>query len=225
MKIYVINCCKRIKEEIYNVLLGFLSVDERDRIRQFYKWEDAQRALISRVMIRSLISKKFGPKISDIKIRNNRFGKPYINNEKFHFNLSHSGDWIVCITDSDRVGIDIEEIVEVDLEEISKFFSENEQLDLMLVNKCKRSDFFFDLWSLKESYIKAVGEGLSIKLASFSIRKTSHSIHIEGGEGEYYFKQYDIDSAYKLSICAKSQNFPEGVVLLTLDDLMSYLPK
>jgi 4'-phosphopantetheinyl transferase len=199
-----------------------LAPNEKDKINRFYNWEDAQRGLIGKVMIRSLMRENLGIRLDDINIRYNQFGKPYIDNKDFHFNVSHSGQWIVCITDDKPVGIDIEQIVDIDLEEVSKCFSINEQSDLLLINKCQRVDFFFDLWTLKESYLKAIGKGLSVGLNSFMIRKNEHSIIIEEGENGWHFRQYNIDSTYKLSVCSRNQNFPQEIDYLDIDDLIRY---
>lgn len=60
-------------------------------------------------MIRSIICKRYKISNQDIKYNYNKYGKPdWIGDRCFYFNISHSGDWIVCIVGNNSVGIDIE---------------------------------------------------------------------------------------------------------------------
>lgn len=223
MDIYAVKSNYRIDSKDCNTLISYLSSDERDRINRYRRWEDAQRGLIGRVLIRSLINKRYGLKSKDINFLENEFGKPYFKNAKdFHFNISHSGQWVVCIIDCSPVGIDIEEISDIDLYISTCFFSGKEHRDLLELEKKYRLDYFFDLWSLKESYIKAEGKGLSIQLDSFSIKKKGNIINIIGIEKKYHFKQYHVDPNYKLSVCAMNKNFPKDVNIMDINEFTHY---
>nr|WP_084787523.1 hypothetical protein [Anaerobacillus alkalidiazotrophicus] len=50
--------------------------------------------------------------------------------QSFHFNVSHSGNWVVCATDNQPIGIDIEEIKPIDFQIVYSFFSETEIRDI-----------------------------------------------------------------------------------------------
>ncbi|MDF9507965.1 4'-phosphopantetheinyl transferase family protein, partial [Bacillus cereus] len=69
------------------------------------------------------------------------------------------------------MGIDIEQIRPIKLKDILKVFSEKEIEDLNLKTLADKYNYFYDLWTLKESYIKAIGTGFGTPFNSFTIRK------------------------------------------------------
>ncbi len=225
MEIHVVKSNYKIDSHYFKTLVNFLLRGERDRINRYIRWEDAQRGLIGKILIRSLISNRYGLKNEDIYFSVNEFGKPSFKNKgsrDFHFNISHSGEWVACAIDNSPIGIDVEEVNDIDLNIANHFFSEKEYKDLIeLDGKCRLA-YFFDLWSLKESYIKAEGKGLFIPLDSFSIRKRGKVISIEGVSKNYYFKQYDVAANYKLSVCATKNNFPTDINIMELKEFTQY---
>ena len=163
-----------------------------------------------------------------IEFNVNGYGKPFLKgNYGLHFNVSHSEDWIVCAIDNEPVGIDIEKVRPVNLLEIAaQLFSDEEYKTLIVKSPEDRQRFFFDLWTLKESYIKAVGAGLSIPLKSFTV------IFLEKGEmvvksgnklTNWALRQYDLDPEYKMSVCAAHKAFPDSVIIKKLEDVCSEL--
>jgi 4'-phosphopantetheinyl transferase len=73
------------------------------------------------------------------------------------------------------------------LESVEHFFSPAEVSDLEALPAPERADRFFQVWTLKESYIKAHGKGLSMPLAEFSFRFTGtrpDAIFLEPGPGD-----------------------------------------
>jgi 4'-phosphopantetheinyl transferase len=159
----------------------------------------------------------------NISFKENEFGKPYIESiNNFHFNVSHSGDWIVCAIDNKPIGIDIEEISTIDLDISKNFFSKKEHEDLLLSND--PFDYFFTLWSLKESYIKFIGKGLSHPLDSFSMRFSNERIVIESYDQileKLYFKQYQIDERYKMATCSINPNMTNTLDILSINDVVN----
>ena len=84
--------------------------------------------------------------------------------------------------------------------------------------------FFFDLWTLKESYIKAVGKGLSIPLKSFTInflKKGEIAVKLGNKLTNWTLKQYFLDPEYKMSVCGTHTAFPENVIIKRLKYICS----
>jgi 4'-phosphopantetheinyl transferase len=89
----------------------------------------------------------------------------------------------------------------------------------------KRLSCFFDLWTLKESYIKAIGKGLSETLNLFTIDFSYKGIKLISAKEEdakWQFRQYEIDPAYKLSVCAGKDSFPDHVTEVVWDELFAF---
>lgn len=222
LKIYAVKL-KPIEKQLFDHMLSYISVDEQERIRRFIKFEDALRGLTSKILLRFIIVSLLGKKNDSICFEQNEYGKPFLAGVKdFHFNLSHSGDWVVCAVDNLPIGIDVEKIREIDLNLSKRFFSQQEHNYLSAMDKDRRIESFYELWTLKESYIKADGRGLSIPLNSFSFTIEDGNIEFKAADNfeQYYFKQYEIDPSYKLSVCSKNTNFPDKITQLSFDELV-----
>ncbi len=227
MKIFALNNLEPMDDLIFGMLLEIISSEKQERIRKFAKSGDIKRVLMADVLVRYVIAEEL--KISNEKIEFgvNKYGKPFLKgNRNFHFNVSHSGDWIVCAADNKPVGIDVEKIGPVELEIAAQFFSDEEYKMLIAKSPEDRQNFFFDLWTLKESYIKAIGKGLSIPLKSFTINfPDKGEIEVKSGNKstKWVLKQYNLDPEYKISVCATHQALPDEVIIKKLKDIYSEL--
>ena len=111
-------------------------------------------------------------------------GKPYFKNADIKFNLSHCGGLAVCVVSSDEVGIDCEKTGRVSLKEAGRIFSpyENEMLEKLTGEEQAR--FFSYVWTAKEAYCKATGQGL---FSGLSQRDFGDNISEYGG---FYFARH-----------------------------------
>ena len=91
----------------------------------------------------------------DIFYNENR--KPYIKNNPIFFNISHSGEYIVCVVSDKEIGVDIQKITIKD-KVVDKICTENE------LKYPITPEYFTILWVKKESYVKKLGIGLSFGL-------------------------------------------------------------
>lgn len=209
MKIYGIKILD-INNERLNDLSLTVSTDVKLKIKRFVNKEDKIRALISDMLIKILISNNLKLKIKDIVVSKNKFGKPYLKNYKnFNFNISHSGEFVVCCIDAKPVGIDIEEIKQIEYKDIAeKFFVNREYKIIRACNKNQQLAKFYEFWTLKESYVKYCGEGLSIPLNSFliDIRAADNIELVNNRERNIcVLDLINIDRDYKLAICSKNK--------------------
>lgn len=150
--------------------------------------------------------------LNDIGLNNS--GKPVFDNQSLgHFNLSHSGEWVVCALDNQTVGIDVERFRKpLDAHEpkdlkVMKLFSEAEQAYINKADISDRPARFYRLWTLKESYLKALGVGLSQPLNSFTINiideHHANLIIDEQIQTGWYFYYFNVDANHVFAICAK----------------------
>lgn len=212
-EIIVLRIPQTVDRQEYDFLTSCISKERGNKITGFVQKEDAYRSLFAELLARSMIIKKKGIQNRDIHFATNQYGKPFLMGEpNFKFNISHSGHWVVMIFGTEEVGIDIEEVKNIQLDIAKRYFAESEYLDIMSKSELERLEYFFRLWSLKECYIKAIGTGLSTPLNSFSIRILSkEQIVLCPGQSEYCFKEYNIDSRYKLSACSFRNPLPKSV--------------
>ncbi|BFH20424.1 4'-phosphopantetheinyl transferase superfamily protein [Paenibacillus melissococcoides] len=198
-------------------LLRLLPPDRQDKINRFHHKADAYRSLLAEVLVRKIIAERTGLANSQIRFHYNSYGKPELASEqRLCFNISHSGEWIACAVHDTEVGIDVEQIKPIDLSVARRFFSAEEYE--LLENKPPegRLEMFYDLWTLKESYVKLRGQGLSIPLDSFSVHKSDQGeccLRSPGDEvSRFFFKQYHVADQYCLSICAMEPAFPADMI-------------
>lgn len=156
----------------------------------------------------------------DIKFINN--GKPVIDN--LFFNISHSKKYVICTTADKAVGADIEEISEYNENIPKRFFSKNECEYLSKQSEANKSKEFFRIWTIKESYIKMTGEGISCGLDSFwvdfakniKIYRSINNIPIkqECNIYEFSFKEYCC------SICSEDDKLNNTVNYIKFSDFL-----
>jgi 4'-phosphopantetheinyl transferase len=227
MEIYALKLKGQLNNRLFTYLLQYVEESKRIKIKRFVKWEDAHRALFAELLIRYLIISKLKINNNDISFSTNDYKKPFLDNIKdFHFNLSHSGSWMVCALDQYPVGIDVELIKTIDLKIAKRFFPKEESEELLSKEESKRTDFFFTLWTLKESYMKATGKGLYLPLSSFSVKFDKEDRIFIISEGKkiknMHLKMYGLDHNYKLSVCAAHNQFPKSINIIKCDTIIDY---
>jgi 4'-phosphopantetheinyl transferase len=150
-----------------------MSPSEREKQQRYKFAEDRHDALITRAFVRTVLSKYAPIAPQDWAFVKGEKGKPEIANATLplRFNLSHTKGLIVCaVALNVNLGVDVEYIKrKTSTLKVAKFkFSDIEYAELMSQPEQNQRKRFFDYWTLKESYIKAVGGGLSIPLDQFS---------------------------------------------------------
>lgn len=208
----------------FEEVLNRLPDDMILKIKKFRRYEDSLRALTAQILIRTIASKKLNQNSRLINFKTGINGKPFIENQAdFHFNLSHSGDWVVCAVSLRPVGIDVEKIKDIDFAIADRFFTGEEAEDLFSKEGDEeKKEYFFNLWTLKESYIKADGRGLSLPLDSFSFKIENNRVFFttQNELKDCFFKIYDIDKGYKVSVCSLEYEFPENITIKKFNGLI-----
>lgn len=122
-------------------------------------------------------------------------GKPFLaDHPEWHFSLSHSGDFAVCVLDDSPIGVDIEQHRPIDTQRLgARYLDTNEPLTPAQ---------FFSLWTRKESYLKAIGIGLS-------------GLHTEPDDS-WHFKEYPL-AGYSLTVCSRKTVFIPSLSFFSCD--------
>ncbi|MFZ5642839.1 MAG: 4'-phosphopantetheinyl transferase family protein [Bacillota bacterium] len=207
--------------------LWLMSEEKQDIAWRIRDIRDRHCFMAADLLIRYIIMKRFGISAREIHFKKNQWGKPFLEGkDKFHFSLSHSGQWAVCAVDSYPVGVDVEEISPIDYPGIAgRNFSPREYKDLMEKDQDLRLEYFYDLWTAKESYVKALGTGLNTPLWTFTVKKADgNTSMIEGPHtGEVLFRQYGLDAGSRLTACTFGHSFSERVSLVGLEEMVRNL--
>ncbi len=227
MKIYCINNNQNISREILAGLESLTDEQKLVRIKKYRRQEDYENALLADALARFAVLENTGERYIRRPFLFNEYGKPGVPDDMtLQFNVSHSGQQVACAAGDKAIGIDVQLMEKMDLPDIARrFFAPEEFRMLTEADDNEKKELFYDLWTLKESYIKALGKGLSIKLDAFCIIKTQTSIRYETQlqHEPCYFKQYSVDDQYKLSVCSFSDDFPAEVTYITAAQLYQSL--
>ncbi|MEW4309704.1 4'-phosphopantetheinyl transferase superfamily protein [Rossellomorea marisflavi] len=217
MKIYAVSIKEELSPCLYERFISSVDHRKRERIKAFKRDVDRKRSLVGDVLIRSMVSDGVIPN-EMLKYEYNDHGKPrFVDMENSHFNLSHAGEWVVAVVDSSPVGIDIEQMSDVDYEGIARsFFHRDEVRWLLTQDTFLKREAFYILWTLKESFIKAIGKGLFIPLDSFSV-EVDRLRHVSfNGEAHTikptFFTTMRWEEDYVLSVASDTQAGPVCVV-------------
>lgn len=161
---------------------GLLTEDELQKQHNYRFEKKRHNALITRAFIRGLLSHYEAAPPYFWQFKTGVYGKPEIVNSQLplRFNLSHTDNLIICaVTLNDDIGCDVE-MTNRNCEFLSiaeSFFSSNEFDELIGNTGTQQCSRFFDYWTLKESYIKAWGQGLAIPLADFNFHIGPSKLH------------------------------------------------
>jgi 4'-phosphopantetheinyl transferase len=157
--------------------LSLLDDGERTRLAGFRREEDRSRFVVSHVFARVALSSWLDEEPASLRFAAGLYGKPQLAGGRgARFNLSHSGDRVAFAMARDReVGVDVEKVSRVDVLDLARcFFSPREYQQLATTPTDEQAVAFYRCWSRKESFIKALGVGLSYQLSTFTV-ETGHS--------------------------------------------------
>ena len=126
-------------------------------------------------------------------------GKPFISNAS-EFNISHSENLVICAFSKSSIGIDIEKIKDVNIENFRIYFSDEEYHNLK--ESPDVNNLFFQYWTKKESFAKAIGDGLTISFANVIFN--NNTIHYK--DQSWFNHELNIDDDFIANICTKQQH-------------------
>lgn len=236
MKVLYLNVDCLKDQDLFEEKLREMSSQRKEKILS-YKYDSDKRLSLGAGILLDEGLKKLGYRERQLTYSVNEKGKPYYKElPQFYFNLSHSGHYAVAVFGHVPVGIDIEEkkADKIRLDIAKRFFHEREYSLLENVkDKREQMELFYRIWTLKESFVKAAGGGMSISFQSFCTlpcgvfsredtfiakdmdeRKleVENTFSVETEQmGWVYFKQYDRIEGYCLSVCSQENEEIEWI--------------
>lgn len=198
------------KEEPH--ILDALTDERIGRIQKYLKPEDRKRSLGAGLMLNKILP-RHGALPGTVRIGAD--GKPRV--EGVFFNLSHSGNLVICAAAEGEVGCDVEKIVKAPEGVAERFFHKDETAYIKEGTEQERDERFFRIWTMKESYIKMTGEGMRLSFDSFAFVIGPEDVKVcrDGKILSCHIKEYDIPG-YKVSVCAGEENFAGSIEYIDL---------
>ena len=195
----------RISKNIDQVLnqKGLLSQTELEKLDRIVQIQDKNIFLTSTVMKKTLCALFLNCKPQAVKFEKNEFNKPLIkDSDIIHFNTTHSGDWVIFIFSANPCGIDIERInYDFDFSGVLKMSFHRDEIDFVQ-NASDKSLSFFQIWTIKESILKAQGTGLMDNL--HELNTLQDFSNLPTGTDQWQTKCFKIEEKYWCSLCFKN---------------------
>lgn len=195
IKYYYENADRLIGSD-FEARLKTISTQRQKRVASYKRDEDKRLCLAATLLLDKALA-EYGLSEKNMRYAMNEYKKPYFENyENLHFNLSHSGNYAAAVLSDSEVGCDIQKKENVDIRIAERFFSAGE------AEYVRNTDDFFRIWALKESFIKAVGRGLSIPIHSFCIENLDSNPYVLFENEMYSFIEKSIDG-YNIAVCKR----------------------
>ena len=147
-----------------------LTDEERDRAQRFVGPLLQRRFVAARAQLRALLGDHLGRDPRSLVFLLNEFGKPRLaDHPGVHFSLSHSQDRaLLAVSDGPEIGADLEMMRAVDHLDLARRYFHPDEVGAIERHRDPRQAFF-QIWTLKEAVVKAIGLGLSLPLDGFAV--------------------------------------------------------
>lgn len=222
-------------ESQWIIAASCIQPEEKMRIGKFVFQQDAKASIIGRLLMRKFVSESCTIPYAAVKFGRDEKGKPFVfepgEGKNVSFNVSHQGNFTVLAGDTtygSKIGVDVMKIDRCRESRLDDFFRlMNRQFTSSEWNAIQSSgdelgclSSFYRHWCLKESYVKAVGVGIGIELASlsFSVKaplpaqfdhaETGTTLSVNGKiEEGWKFEESLLDAEHCVAVAIKDSNF------------------
>lgn len=185
-------------------LASFLSEDEIIRANRYHFPAHKRRFLAARGFLREILGSYLAISPEKVEFVYGKRGKPSVNSQ-LQFNLSHSEEMAVCgLTLTSRIGVDLEKMRGMkDLNSLTKrFFCAREHE--LIEKSAEKEKLFFQLWTAKEAYLKAVGTGISGGLDRVEVGLDP--LKLDNVAGEWQLWTREIGDNYRTTVAIEGSD-------------------
>lgn len=214
VEVYIANISELPDPLVFPEIMNDVSEDRCKKILSFRHVSDRKLSLGAGLMIKYVLS-IYG--VSDDSVVYSATGKPTV--EGVFFNVSHCGEYVICAHSKTAVGCDIEQIRIVKDSLINKVLKPDE---LLYVSDCSDNEKFINfmrLWTIKESYLKMTGEGISAGIEGVSVQLGNEVVLLkEKLIIPCFVKEYCMHD-YRIAVCAEENKFSENLTEINLSEI------
>jgi 4'-phosphopantetheinyl transferase len=206
-------------DHAYAAALAIITAEERRRLERFIFARDRLIYLATRALVRTVLSRYETVAPAAWRFTISSHGRPEVadhDERPLRFNLSNTTGLVVCaVVREVDVGVDVEHVgrATAPLEVAERFFAPAEVSALRALPPDEQHRRFYDYWTLKESYIKARGLGLTLPLDQFAFvlepgRPPRIEIHPALGDdgGSWQFDQQQPTADHLVAVCVRRRD-------------------
>ena len=182
---------------VTDAAMAAVPAERRQKAMRFALPDDRRRSLGAGLLLQYALTAEG---IKNPVFGQNEHGKPLLlSPEGWQFSLSHAGSFALCAVSHGAVGCDIEKIDKDRLAVAKRFFAPEEAAALAALPETEQLMRFYRYWTAKESYVKALGKGLSMPLDSFAVT-FDDAPRVAGSD--FCFKEFFAVEEYAVCLCA-----------------------
>lgn len=193
----------------------WLSAYRREKLARLRVPSLAQASVGAELLLIRALKDRLGEIPLPLEIDCDKQGKPYLTDHEIQFNLSHSGRYAACALGEMPLGVDIQLLRSYSPELIRRCFTTAEQRMLMESPEPERT--FVQLWTRKESLLKAVGIGLRAPLSGLDVSGADPVVSFQG-ESYVFWEQSFTDGQICLCCPARPEKEFINCVKVELPD-------
>jgi len=208
-----------VEPDEVRVLATLLSEPERERANRFVFDRDRRRFIVARARLRQFLSTRLATPPESVGLIYGKHGKPALAapyaDSGVRFNVTHSAEIAAYAFSTRReIGIDVEAVRTIpDADAIAaRFFSPRENEAYLALNLRDRAQGFFNCWTRKEAFIKAIGDGLYYPLGCFEVAlapdEPARILRVQGVHGD--------DCGWRMEGFSPASGFVAAVVVESL---------
>ncbi len=215
------DCSYEQSQALYRVL----PPERQAGVERLKNEEQIKKKILSGAFLQYALSVSLDIPMRRIFYQYGEFGKPELDKNKMrdyqmekygiHFNLSHSGKYVVLAVSDGLIGIDIEGRKKNRLAVAKRCFDKTEYEDIISAHTEQEQDMrFLEYWTMKEAYVKYLGEGLRIPFDSFRIIRKENFLSFLEKDSQIqniYFATLFLEELYCVSICSSNYEELKGV--------------
>lgn len=205
---YYINVTQFENEALFQEALNLLSPYRQQKIALLKHEKDKNRGLGAGIVLDHGLE-TYGLRERETEYEFGEWGKPSLKyHSDIHFSLSHSGDYAICSIGDKPIGNDIERVREGHLKVADRFYAPEELAFLYAVQDEEEiTRRMFRIWTMKESFLKVTGRGISLPMGEFSVMidekvgkiQVKHSCN----DMNYHMKEYGEIPGYRAAVCCQ----------------------
>lgn len=198
-----------LADEIFKLhrFQALVSFDERLIVSRYVRKQDQDRFTIGRGFLRAILSRYTGIAPLDLQFNLGAGKKPYIqNNVSIFFNISHSLNWVLVAVSNKDVGVDIE-FIDPDFspnEVVHEYFSSAE---VNYLDTQPNNSAFYTLWTRKEAFLKATGQGIGDHLKFSPSLNGRHELdpQLSGSDRNWKVLSFMLNPNYVCAVASESE--------------------
>ena len=199
--------------------LAYLSLERQETVRGYRSSLMQARTIAAELLARALLAARSGKVPLELEICRDVRGKPYSPNVAAFFSWSHSGAWVVLNIGGERNGVDVEgPRRRAAVSAIARrFFRPEERRALDEAPRSERHLLFLRYWTMKESYLKYTGEGLSGGIKDVDVAA------LWAGEGAAAGRNFPLPGGAMAAVVAAPSLLPDHVTMISIEELRAGL--